>query len=486
MRPLSDSRHDRRLHRLVAVRDAESRRGPVRHDCASASPTWQARPRSSSTPTSPRTTSSRSWSCSATRPWTSARSPSTAPARCAARPASGTPGGSSPRSAARTSSSRAGARTRALPGAGSRGRGAMAPMRSTASSFPPSRARASRDRRAGARAAGAPRRGGEGGRDPAHGRGARAVDEPRGRPRRGPRLCREPRRIHAMGGTIDAPGNIDIETTSPADMVEWNFGVDPDALAAVLATDVPVTMVGLDATNHVPVPADIEQVLARTPPRPAPTSPTSCTSATRSSSRAARSGTRWRRCCCPDPSIATWEDVPVRVETAGRSAGRTARDPSGRTVHAAMNADKGGSWPPSSRRSGPARPRPGGRRSPARSPLAWDGTRCRVRRRPSAGRGRPGEVREPVGRPGKPGRRPRRGAAHLGPGRRVGQRGRPRRPDPRPPAWIVPVNGSAQRRPGRVRQTVATLGPAATARLCAPAPGRTSVFNDGGAFEVKG
>ena len=69
--------------------------------------------------------------------------------------------------------------------------------------------------------------------------------------------------IHAMGGTIDAPGNIEDGETTPADMNEWNFAVDPDALAAVLALDVPVTMVGLDATEDVPVPADIESILGR-------------------------------------------------------------------------------------------------------------------------------------------------------------------------------------------------------------------------------
>ncbi len=104
--------------------------------------------------------------------------------------------------------------------------------------------------------------------------------------------------IHAMGGTIDAPGNIDIETTSPSDMVEWNFGVDPEAVAAVLATDVPVTMVGLDATDHVPGPRRHRGDCSRpTPPPPARTSRTTCTCATRSSWRAARSGTRSRRSC---------------------------------------------------------------------------------------------------------------------------------------------------------------------------------------------
>ena len=67
--------------------------------------------------------------------------------------------------------------------------------------------------------------------------------------------------IHAMAGTIDAPGNIDLGDTAPSDGVEWNVGADPDAMGAVLALDVPITLVGLDATNDVPVPTDIVEQL---------------------------------------------------------------------------------------------------------------------------------------------------------------------------------------------------------------------------------
>ena len=146
--------------------------------------------------------------------------------------------------------------------------------------------------------------------------------------------------IHAMGGTIDAPGNIDTETTSPSDRVEWNFGVDPDALAAVMATDVPVTMVGLDATNDVPVPTDIEQTLAKD----------TAAGADIAHEMYLRNpflipgSSFWDTLAgvlLLDPSIATWEDVPVRIETTGRSAGRTARDPGGRPVHAADDGRQG-------------------------------------------------------------------------------------------------------------------------------------------------
>ena len=71
--------------------------------------------------------------------------------------------------------------------------------------------------------------------------------------------------IHAMAGAIDAPGNIAFEEVMPEHGVEWNVGVDPDAVAAVFETDIPVTLVPLDATNAVPVPADIATIVRRGP-----------------------------------------------------------------------------------------------------------------------------------------------------------------------------------------------------------------------------
>jgi pyrimidine-specific ribonucleoside hydrolase len=54
--------------------------------------------------------------------------------------------------------------------------------------------------------------------------------------------------IHAMAGTIDAPGNV-----GPGhEGAEYNLWVDPAAADEVLRSDVPVTLVPLDATNSVP------------------------------------------------------------------------------------------------------------------------------------------------------------------------------------------------------------------------------------------
>lgn len=68
--------------------------------------------------------------------------------------------------------------------------------------------------------------------------------------------------IHAMLGTVDAPGNVYTETLDGDDPLEWNAYADPSAVAAVFATDVPIDLVPLDATDDVPVPADLPERLA--------------------------------------------------------------------------------------------------------------------------------------------------------------------------------------------------------------------------------
>jgi pyrimidine-specific ribonucleoside hydrolase len=63
--------------------------------------------------------------------------------------------------------------------------------------------------------------------------------------------------IHAMLGAVEAPGNVLLEGRTPDDRLEWNAVADPSAVEAVFAADVPITLVPLDATDDVPVPADL-------------------------------------------------------------------------------------------------------------------------------------------------------------------------------------------------------------------------------------
>jgi inosine-uridine nucleoside N-ribohydrolase len=68
--------------------------------------------------------------------------------------------------------------------------------------------------------------------------------------------------IHAMLGTVDAPGNVFVDGHDGSDPFEWNAFADPSAVEAVFATDVPIVLVPLDATVDVPVPSDLAERLA--------------------------------------------------------------------------------------------------------------------------------------------------------------------------------------------------------------------------------
>ena len=66
-----------------------------------------------------------------------------------------------------------------------------------------------------------------------------------------PDLAQRLSAVYIMGGAVDAPGNV-AESGIDNAYAEWNFYADPYAVQVVLASGAPVTLVPLDATNHVP------------------------------------------------------------------------------------------------------------------------------------------------------------------------------------------------------------------------------------------
>ncbi len=58
-----------------------------------------------------------------------------------------------------------------------------------------------------------------------------------------------------MGGAISVSGNVNDseEFVSPTTKAEWNFYTDPLAASKVFSSDLPITLIPLDATNQVPV-----------------------------------------------------------------------------------------------------------------------------------------------------------------------------------------------------------------------------------------
>ena len=74
-----------------------------------------------------------------------------------------------------------------------------------------------------------------------------------------PQLSRKISRIVAMGGAVGVPGNI-----GPGhERAEYNIWIDPVAAQEVLAADVPLTLVPLDATNDVPTTLFFSEALRR-------------------------------------------------------------------------------------------------------------------------------------------------------------------------------------------------------------------------------
>ncbi len=185
--------------------------------------------------------------------------------------------------------------------------------------------------------------------------------------------------IHAMAGTIDDPGNIDLGDTKPSDGVEWNVGADPDAMAAVLALDVPITLVGLDATNDVPVPTDIVQRLAGD--HAAAGADIVYEMYAKSPFLANSGSSYWdplAAATLTDPLLAGWEDLRVRMQPTGAGAGHLSRDPGGRPVRAAMSADPEAFMTRflGALRTGAPRPEPFTVRGSMT--MHWDGKTCRI------------------------------------------------------------------------------------------------------------
>ncbi len=63
--------------------------------------------------------------------------------------------------------------------------------------------------------------------------------------------------IYVMGGALEVLGNVGFSGAGIDNQVaEWNVYIDPLALEIVLTSGAPVTLVPLDATNHVPIDLD--------------------------------------------------------------------------------------------------------------------------------------------------------------------------------------------------------------------------------------
>jgi len=159
--------------------------------------------------------------------------------------------------------------------------------------------------------------------------------------RASPDLVQRIDRVLTMGGAVDVAGNVYTEGVQPP-VAEWNIYVDPVAAAEVLASGLPVVMVGLDATNEVPVTRVFVERLRREGSGTAVDLMAGMLERNRLVD--AFDSYFWDQLAVAvllDPAVVTTATVGLRVVAAdGPDSGRTVRDPGGAPVSVALGADR--------------------------------------------------------------------------------------------------------------------------------------------------
>lgn len=147
--------------------------------------------------------------------------------------------------------------------------------------------------------------------------------------------------VVVMGGAVDVPGNVFLGGDGPA-AAEWNFYVDPTAAAEVVGSGAPVTLVGLDATNRMPVTEDFVETLGEGDETEA--SQVVVTLLAGNPMVAGGEAFFWDPLAAAvalEPGLVETEDVALSVVTdEGADSGRTIRDEDGTAVTVAMDADR--------------------------------------------------------------------------------------------------------------------------------------------------
>ncbi len=138
--------------------------------------------------------------------------------------------------------------------------------------------------------------------------------------------------VHAMGGALDVTGNVGRGTA------EANVYADPSAVASVLRSAIPLTLVPLDATRRVPLTPRFRELLGQTPAAGA----SIARDLIERNPSLLAGQYLWDELAAAallDPSLVKLERVRIAVETRGRDAGRLDRSDVGREVLVALDAD---------------------------------------------------------------------------------------------------------------------------------------------------
>jgi inosine-uridine nucleoside N-ribohydrolase len=179
--------------------------------------------------------------------------------------------------------------------------------------------------------------------------------------------------IHAMAGSVDAPGNVFVEGFGADDRLEWNVAADPSAFTAVFEADLPLSLVPLDATDDVPARPELVDRLGEAG---------SVAGANlvyelmlRVPGRTGEGQQLWDELAAlafTDPELVAWEEMSL----SATAEGRLDRTDGGRPVRVAMSAELGATEDAlaASLVRGPDRATPFA--PSGKIAVTWDGTTC--------------------------------------------------------------------------------------------------------------
>ncbi len=149
--------------------------------------------------------------------------------------------------------------------------------------------------------------------------------------------------ITIMGGAIDVPGNIASSSDIDNKVAEWNIYIDPYAAQILLSIDGSITLVPLDASNHVPLTAKFFEHLKEN-------RKTSVADfvyqVLKQDEESIYRGEYyfWDPLAAgvlSDETIAEFDKIPLSVIIQdGPQSGRTIRDDNGNSVRVALSADQ--------------------------------------------------------------------------------------------------------------------------------------------------
>jgi purine nucleosidase len=145
-------------------------------------------------------------------------------------------------------------------------------------------------------------------------------------------------RIYVMGGAVRVKGNV--EHAGHDGSAEWNIFNAPDAADEVLRSGIPITLVPLDATNHVPMTAAFLARLAREQAAPSRFAVQAWRLAAPSPSQPYYFWDTLTAAALVEPALVKTKRMKIRVVTTGPSQGRTLEDPRGTPIDVAVGADR--------------------------------------------------------------------------------------------------------------------------------------------------